>query len=635
MSTRAILENLKFKFSTVKYRIALSLLIALMVLLLGMIPGAVFTVKAVSEEMLNNNINAARVLETYFDNLLDSVKKVAVEFFLTQNSFLEFKTANNSNFRTPRSLAFRQRLADSVSANAFISAIYIYYPKSDFVIGNLGVYPTGQYFFLQNNSDGLGLTDRGFSDWRRSVLEAPAGSGFLAAMIDDKYSVYYRLQFLGTEPTMDYPAVVIRISDAAVKGLLASAVNSGGPEGVAITDSKGDTIYSQGNSSLGKEIVRKKLGTGTGGGSDPISDRRGGKIFISLQSKKSAFRYSIVSNENRVLKKAYLVRNILLISLAICVITSVLITLLAATRLSRPIEGIVKMLDPSSPHKDEYEIIRHYLSGMQREKEGFLLALDNQQQLLNTTFAARVAVSEDLSSDLFFSMAGLYNIQFEHPTFRCGLCAEGPEDLPDLVRLYNQTARDLAVFQSETPGYHFFLFNCDESCDAKVFEAFFAFVTRGNHPAAVGPACSDAEDLPKSRKRAEELFRTRNESTVSVDSEDYLDHGGGNNPSIAKRARDLIDRDYADRNMGLYLVAEQLGVSQSYLSRIFKRTFQIGIVEYLNRLRIDRAKALLASGRTNVKHVSKLVGFSNDVHFIRVFKKYEQTTPGKYGGEST
>ena len=56
----------------------------------------------------------------------------------------------------------------------------------------------------------------------------------------------------------------------------------------------------------------------------------------------------------------------------------------------------------------------------------------------------------------------------------------------------------------------------------------------------------------------------------------------------------------------------------------------MGVVEYMNRLRIDSAKKIMGTEDFTVKEIAEKVGFTSDIHFIRIFKKYENTTPGVY-----
>ena len=75
-------------------------------------------------------------------------------------------------------------------------------------------------------------------------------------------------------------------------------------------------------------------------------------------------------------------------------------------------------------------------------------------------------------------------------------------------------------------------------------------------------------------------------------------------------------------------IAVSVGVSSSYLSRIFKKEIGMGIHEYLNQYRVMRATELLQSH--SVTDTGYLCGFCDSAHFIAVFKKHMHVTPMNY-----
>lgn len=96
---------------------------------------------------------------------------------------------------------------------------------------------------------------------------------------------------------------------------------------------------------------------------------------------------------------------------------------------------------------------------------------------------------------------------------------------------------------------------------------------------------------------------------------------------IVKQAKQFIDENYTDPMLGLYMVSDKLGVSNSYLSSIFKKEYGINVIQYINQLRINQAKYLILNTKKNIKEIAQDVGFSSDINFIRVFKKIENQTP--------
>ena len=98
--------------------------------------------------------------------------------------------------------------------------------------------------------------------------------------------------------------------------------------------------------------------------------------------------------------------------------------------------------------------------------------------------------------------------------------------------------------------------------------------------------------------------------------------------SVADWAATIIDRDFTDPLLGLYRIAEELKLSNSYLSTVFKAQHGIGIVQFINQKRIDLAKELIVNTELSIKDIALACGFSSDISFIRVFKRHEAKTPG-------
>lgn len=74
----------------------------------------------------------------------------------------------------------------------------------------------------------------------------------------------------------------------------------------------------------------------------------------------------------------------------------------------------------------------------------------------------------------------------------------------------------------------------------------------------------------------------------------------------------------------------EVGVTTSYLGKMFQKHYGESFTEVLNRLRVDKAKELLDDPSYRVYEVAEQVGFLNTTYFFRVFKKQEGCTPAEY-----
>ncbi len=85
-----------------------------------------------------------------------------------------------------------------------------------------------------------------------------------------------------------------------------------------------------------------------------------------------------------------------------------------------------------------------------------------------------------------------------------------------------------------------------------------------------------------------------------------------------------------DPAMGGKEIAAGLDISLSRLSRVFKAEMGMSLVEYRNRLRLDRFSVLLDRGRTNLLEAALAAGFGSYAQFHRVFRALRHVTPREY-----
>lgn len=96
------------------------------------------------------------------------------------------------------------------------------------------------------------------------------------------------------------------------------------------------------------------------------------------------------------------------------------------------------------------------------------------------------------------------------------------------------------------------------------------------------------------------------------------------------RVRSLIQERYQDPNLNISMIGHHFEMKPTYLSKLFKDHTGEGLLDCINKTRIDQAKRLIAENHKNVSDVAGCVGFNDVNAFIRTFKKYEGITPGKF-----
>ncbi len=97
-----------------------------------------------------------------------------------------------------------------------------------------------------------------------------------------------------------------------------------------------------------------------------------------------------------------------------------------------------------------------------------------------------------------------------------------------------------------------------------------------------------------------------------------------------QEARRFIEEHLTEADLNLTKVSEAAGLSPVYFCSLFKKETGIAFVDYLNQIRVEKAKALLASTPMKIYEVSEAVGYSNPKYFFQIFKKITGQKPREY-----
>lgn len=92
---------------------------------------------------------------------------------------------------------------------------------------------------------------------------------------------------------------------------------------------------------------------------------------------------------------------------------------------------------------------------------------------------------------------------------------------------------------------------------------------------------------------------------------------------------DYISKHYQEK---IYLneIAENLNISESYLSRIFRREKGIQFQDYVVQVRLEKAANLLIYSNESISRIAEYVNFPSQSYFGKLFKEKYKMTPKKY-----
>ena len=90
-----------------------------------------------------------------------------------------------------------------------------------------------------------------------------------------------------------------------------------------------------------------------------------------------------------------------------------------------------------------------------------------------------------------------------------------------------------------------------------------------------------------------------------------------------------IAEHYAEK-LTLTGIASQFYISPYYLSRLFKKSINLSLIEYINGVRVKAAQNLIEKSNESISDIAEKTGFMTTAHFRRVFKDATGLSPQQY-----
>lgn len=105
--------------------------------------------------------------------------------------------------------------------------------------------------------------------------------------------------------------------------------------------------------------------------------------------------------------------------------------------------------------------------------------------------------------------------------------------------------------------------------------------------------------------------------------------GGSKTEQFVNAAKKYVQKNYKEK-LTLAMISGDIGISQGYLSSVFKKTTGSNRNDYVNHVKIEKAKDLLGMHEYMMYEISDMLGFENPYYFSKVFKRITGMTPSDY-----
>lgn len=100
-------------------------------------------------------------------------------------------------------------------------------------------------------------------------------------------------------------------------------------------------------------------------------------------------------------------------------------------------------------------------------------------------------------------------------------------------------------------------------------------------------------------------------------------------PSWLDRAREYVAA-HSSMRITLAELARHSGVHPVHLAQAFRSRYGMSVGSYVRRVRVERARQELATGRSSISQVALSAGFTDQSHLTRVFRSHTGMTPSRF-----
>lgn len=103
-----------------------------------------------------------------------------------------------------------------------------------------------------------------------------------------------------------------------------------------------------------------------------------------------------------------------------------------------------------------------------------------------------------------------------------------------------------------------------------------------------------------------------------------------NKEETVSLVKKYIDDNFCDADISLEKIGKNVNYNEKYISSLFKTYLKIGVIDYINTLRMQYACTLMQQGYRSIKDISNMCGYTDPNYFSRIFKKRMGVSPREY-----
>lgn len=145
----------------------------------------------------------------------------------------------------------------------------------------------------------------------------------------------------------------------------------------------------------------------------------------------------------------------------------------------------------------------------------------------------------------------------------------------------------------------------------------------------VGTATGSLESLYISFSEAKEAHKYAATESVQVYKTLLEERKEFERNKLMFDIRHFIDNHLTDK-LTLNTIAANFGISNGYLSSMFKKVIGVSLIDYINHQKVEYSKVLLAEQKMKIYEIADYLSFENTYYYSKVFRRYIGCSPSEY-----
>ncbi|MBE7038040.1 MAG: helix-turn-helix transcriptional regulator [Ruminococcaceae bacterium] len=373
-------------------------------------------------------------------------------------------------------------------------------------------------------------------------------------------------------------------------------------------------------------------------------------ITYTKSKEDNGWIYIVAVSKKEFLSEITQFKYLILLLSAGYLIFGVFLSQLLLKKNYRPIKLMIDKLsknaDAKNDYLDEMDFIHSVVDELAASNKDMKNVITKQSEQMKSD-ALWDIISNNVSSENINSMIKKFDFVFSHDNYAVVVVSAGDiENYSDdeksviyyaINNMADELVSTLYVYEKliDTSGNMVFIVNVDDDNeDAFIEDTKFVCTLLSD---VMTKEFSIGVDISISslRKGIESLSNSYNEAIAALAANsgkitDYRDIQNNRSLKMIADIEEYIDAHYMNNNLSNTVIADEFNITGQYLSVLFKKYKKENLQNYIARVRVEYAKELLKNNKYTVFQIANMVGYSNDIGFIRVFKKLEGITPGKF-----